>query len=379
MKTAPVRGSLRDGARCLRRYPQIWIILAVFGAGYAVFKALLTLVCWFVLPEGIRPELAWATDWTSQPAADLLRETVSPVLESLAGLFNNAVPTFPLSAIAAVLFLANWRRSHTVLWNALRRKYGRWRFPAYGGILVCALAATLKPVMYALLPSIGTFFPGPQNFLLQVSSVVDWLSFLFEASLGMFIQVYLISLALTWIRGLGFTRQHLLEFALRRFSFVLKWTMVVLGVTTLLIHLPLILSSFLPAHLPTESVLWFIDAVAWSVLAVLMLVFCGMQITLTFHNDSLRQAFQYHFAFLRRFFVPLTWFILVAAVHLFLLALLDARLRAGLGAETLPGLSWSVLAQVIKALVVGWLICSWVCLYKSCESGHTRLEDWIRY
>src|SRR3954471_24142462 len=63
MLTNPVRAALRDGLRCVRRYRQIWSILALFGFCYALFQIGLRLFYFFVLPEGERPGFEWHFVW----------------------------------------------------------------------------------------------------------------------------------------------------------------------------------------------------------------------------------------------------------------------------------------------------------------------------
>jgi hypothetical protein len=38
MFTNPVRASLRDGLRCVRRYKVLWVTLGSFGFAYALFQ-----------------------------------------------------------------------------------------------------------------------------------------------------------------------------------------------------------------------------------------------------------------------------------------------------------------------------------------------------
>ena len=66
--TNPVRPSLRDGLRCLRRYSTLWLALGAFGFAYAVFQ--LALRCYFysVLSPEDRPVLVWAREASRQRA-----------------------------------------------------------------------------------------------------------------------------------------------------------------------------------------------------------------------------------------------------------------------------------------------------------------------
>ena len=77
-------------------------------------------------------------------------ENALPAFESVAGIFNLLVTTFPLSAFAAFLFFINWEGHHAVLVRALRKRFGLWGWLLYAGIVVCALAALAKPLLYAV-------------------------------------------------------------------------------------------------------------------------------------------------------------------------------------------------------------------------------------
>ena len=178
-------------------------------------------------------------------------------MENLAGIFNNLVTTYPFSALAAALLLTNWDGHYKVLRRALSRRFGRLGWVISLAISLCALAAILKPALYATLPALGHWFNG--RFLLQGSALVDWMSFLFEYLLGVCIQVYLILMVYAWVRGTAFRKAQLLDFAIRRLSYVLKWAGVVMLLSTLCIHLPLILINVPPFSrmLAPDSVFFF--------------------------------------------------------------------------------------------------------------------------
>ena len=115
---------------------------------------------------------------------------------------------------------------------------------------------------------------------------------------GVVLQTYLILLAYCWVRGITFSSQHLRDFAIRRFSLVMRWALVVVILSSVLINLPLILKNFDfsagwfgkdAAQLDS----WIVDA--WvptgrAILAGILLCFATVQITLIFHSESLRRA-----------------------------------------------------------------------------------------
>lgn len=370
----PIRISLRNGYRCLRRYPSIWGILATFGVCYTAFHNVgIRLLDFYLLPPGEQPVLQWTRAWFFPHLfqTEAARQAVLPAFESVAGIFNNLVATFPFSVVAAFLLLVNWKGHHVVLNRTLRHRYGRWGWLIYGIITMAALAALAKPVLlYAGLPVLGRFLPG--RLLLAPSFIIDWLSFLFEYLFGVCIQIYLILIAYTWVRGVSFTPQHLLDFAIRRFSAVMKWAAVVLILSSALIYFPLILAT-LPLSsdfIDLSLVIHYVDHFARPAIAVFLILFATVQITLVFHSESLRQALRDHLRYLQTHGLYLTWFLLIAAIHLYAFHFLDNALKFGLGEGSVAGLVWQLLSPIPKTFLAGWLMASWVCLFKKTEPGH---------
>jgi hypothetical protein len=401
MLTNPVRASLRDGLRALHRYHAIWAIPALLGLCYALFELSLRIFWRFILPEGQAPVFQWDSSWylpppsyawaevhdfkalfiylLSNPRFVIFESSILPTLENLAGIFNNLVTTYPFSALAAILLLTNWDGHYKVLRHALSRRFGRFGWVIYVAISLCALAAILKPLLYATLPTLGHWFNGA--FLLRSSSLADWMSFLFEYLLGVCIQVYLILMVYAWVRGTAFRRAQLLDFAIRRVSYVLKWAGVVMVLSTLCIHLPLILINVPPFSrmLPPDAVFPFIDHASRPLLAVALIAFSSVQITLTFHSESLRKALRDHFKFAWKNSWTLGWFLLIAGLHFLLLNALHQAIITGLPDGSASVIAWRLMYPLLGALIGGWLLAAWVCEFKRCESGQTRIDNWIRF
>src|SRR5438067_3237751 len=238
MFTNPIRASLLDGMRCVRRYKQLWSILALFGLGYALFQCALRIFYCFVLPEGERPGFVWNFRWTfpkaparlaeahtirdwwlavcADPRFILIKDSALEAAESLAGVFNNVVTTFPFSAVAAVMLLGNYDDHHTTLRRTLRKRFGNLGWLIYFGILICAVSAIIKPVLFGpSLPALNRIAPG--LLLVRWSEMINWLSFLFEYLFGVCVQIYLILIVFAWVRGMTWSRAHLLDVAIRRF------------------------------------------------------------------------------------------------------------------------------------------------------------------
>src|SRR6266853_1209214 len=289
------------------------------------------------------------------------RDAILPAAESVAGIFNNLVTTFPLACVAAVLLLMNWQGHQLVLQRALRKRFGLRGWLACAGILIAALAVIATVLLYAA-PPLLRFAERAALLWFQWAPVVVWIAFLFEYFFGVCIQIYLILLAYCWVRGIGFDPARLLDFAIRRFSFVLKWAAVVVALSSLFIDLPLILKNFAPFQslLPADpETIEFRGRLARAALAGFLLIFPTMQITLTFHNESLRKALRDHAQFLRRHWWPFGWFLVIAGIHFYLWVWANRICQDALGDGTSPGILWSLLAPWINGVVGAWLIASW--------------------
>ena len=204
----------------------------------------------------------------------------------------------------------------------------------------------------------------------QWAPVIAWLAFLFEYLFGVCIQIYLILLAYCWVRGIGFTHRHLLDFAIRRFSSVVKWAGVMMLLSVTFIEMPLILRSFAPfaGWFPEQEAFAHRLAIARGLLALFALIAGSMQTTLVFHSESLAVAFRDHRDFLKNHWWPFTWFLIVAALHCFALHAMQRTVATGLGEGTAPWVLWTLISPWIAGIILGWLLASWVCVYKRCAT-----------
>ena len=367
----PIRLALRDGFRCIMRFKRIWLTFALLGFAYSVFRfATFTPV---QQASDLDPrQLATIADWNWPRLVEVWRETPLPALEGVAGIFDNATTTYPLSIIAAVLLLFNWRGLHRSLFNALRQRFHAWGFVVYLIVVLSAIASFFKAIIFWRLPVWRTVLPD--STLFQTSATVDAVSFIFEYLFGVYIQVYLITVALAWIKGLSFTEEALFQFAVRRFTYVLKWAGIVILISSLLVRLPLLLAYFI--DLP--GVLDYQEAARYT-MSGLIILFCSVQISLVLHNESLRAALHAHWEFIRRNTFRLGWFFLICAIHFFFLTALDAILRGAIADRVAGLIIWKVIYVCLRGLVTGWLLASWVCLFRQCETGRIDKETWIRY
>lgn len=367
----PIRVALRDGFRCIARYERVWLVFALLGFGYFIFQ-FATFTPIHSSAEVDFAQIVSIPSWHWPPLSEVWADAPLPSLESVGGIFDNATTTYPLSAVAAVLLLINWRGLHVTLWRALRKLYRGWAIPIYFVVLVSLLAAIAKPLVYWKLPEWNNEISTAH--LLKISASVDATSFIFEYFVGVYIQVYLITVCLAWIKGLSFREGALFAFAVRRFSYVLEWAGVVVLVSMLVVRLPLLLAYFVEVpdvldYLPLER----------AFMSAFIMVFCSVQISLVLHNENLRAALRAHWQLLRRDFRRVGWFFLICALNFFLVLVLDAVVRAAIADRAVAMIAWKSIFVFVRALVTGWLLASWVVLFRQCEMGRIAQETWIRY
>jgi hypothetical protein len=367
----PIRFALRDGFRCLTRFKRIWLTFTLLGGAYSVFQ----FATFTPLPESSELDFSQVlapASWAWPGFMEIWREVPLPALEGVAGIFDNATTTYPLSALAAVLLILNWRGLHGALFRALRKRYRLWGYAIYVVLLISVLATLLKPIAFWRLREWGGVAPAAG--VLQISATIDAVAFIFEYLFGVYIQVYLITVCLAWIKGLSFTEGDLFRFAMRHFSYVLEWAGIVVIVSTLMVRAPLLLAYFrnVPGvldYLPLER----------CVMSGLIIAFCSVQISLVLHNESLGAAFRAHREFVRQNFSRFGWFLLIAALHFFFLTVCDAIVRGAIADRVVAVVVWKIIYVCARGLITGWLLASWVCLFRQCETARANQETWIRY
>ncbi len=367
----PVRQALRDGFRCIARFKRIWLTFVLLGFTYSVFQFATFTPIQTSADLDLKQVMSMPS-WHWPRFAEVWRETPLPALEGVAGIFDNATTTYPLSVVAAVLMVVNWRGLHGALLRALRKRYRFGSYFIYLILLLSALASLLKPIVFWRLPEWGGMVPAAR--VLQVSATVDAVAFIFEYLFGVYIQIYLITVCITWIRGVSFEEGALFRFAMRRFSYVLKWAGIVVLLSTLVVRLPLLLAYFMDIpdvldYLPLERV----------VMSGLIIAFCSVQISLALHNETLAAAIRSHRQFIRENAGRFGWFLLICGIHFFLLIASDAVVRGAIGDRLVALFSWKCIFVFLRGLITGWLLASWVCLFRQSETGRVEQESWIRY
>src|SRR5438876_4558474 len=143
MFSNPIRVSLRDGFRCITRFKRIWLTFTLLGLAYSVFQ----FATFTPLQEPSDldfSQLLAPGSWEWPRFVEIWREVPLPALEGVAGIFDNATTTYPLSVIAAVLLILNWRGLHGALLRALRKRYRLWGYAICLILLISVLATLLK-------------------------------------------------------------------------------------------------------------------------------------------------------------------------------------------------------------------------------------------
>ena len=363
----PVRLALRDGLRCILRFKRIWLTFVLLGFAYSVFQ-FVTFTPLHGMADLDFSRVTSPRSWEWPAFVEVWRDVPLPALEGVAGIFDDATTTYPLSVLAAVLLLINWRGLHGALFTALRKRYGAWGYLIYFVLLISLIATLLKPIVFWKL---GGWIGGPAAASwLQKSATVNAVAEIFEYLFGVYIQVYLITVCLAWIKGLSFGEEDLFRFAMRRFSYVLEWAGVVVIVSSLIVRVPLLLGFFREA----PNVFDF----SRYVMSALIIVFCSVQVSLVLHNETLRAALQAHKEFIRTNLFRFGWFFLIAALHYFFLTTCDVIVRGAIADRAVGVIAWKIIYVCARGLITGWLLASWVCLFRQCETRRANQETWIQ-
>jgi hypothetical protein len=89
-----------------------------------------------------------------------------------------------------------------------------------------------------------------------------------------------------------------------------------------------------------------------------------VQIGMTLHATSLRQALREHLRFLARAWWPVGWFMVIALFHFVLVQSVQENVDRAVGEGTALWVVWRVFSPWLLAAVGAWLLASWVCVYK---------------
>jgi hypothetical protein len=111
----------------------------------------------------------------------------------------------------------------------------------------------------------------------------------------------------------------------------------------------------------------------------LIIFFASVQISLVLHNENLGEALRAHREFIRRNSGRFLWFLLIAGLHFFMLTACDAVMRGAIADRLAALIVWKIIYVAARGLVTGWLLATWVCLFRQCELGRAASESMIQF
>jgi len=114
-------------------------------------------------------------------------------------------------------------------------------------------------------------------------------------------------------------------------------------------------------------------------MCLLIISFASVQISLALHNENLREAIRAHRAFIRRNGGRFGWFLLICALHFFFIMAWDAIVRGAIADRLIALIVWKSIFVSVRGFITGWLLASWVCLFRQYETGRIDQESWIQY
>ena len=115
------------------------------------------------------------------------------------------------------------------------------------------------------------------------------------------------------------------------------------------------------------------------VMCGLIIAFSSVQISLALHNETLRGAIRAHREFIRNNLNRFGWFLLICGIHFFFLTVADAIVRGAIADRLIAMIIWKSIFVFLRGLITGWLLASWVCLFRRGETGQVYQQAWIEY
>src|SRR5215469_17969025 len=104
MMTNPVRVALRDGLRAVLRFRRLWLLFALLALAYSIFQFVTFTP--FTSTADLRWEQFALQSWHWPAFSQVWSESALHTLESVAGIFDAAATTYPLSVVAAILLVS---------------------------------------------------------------------------------------------------------------------------------------------------------------------------------------------------------------------------------------------------------------------------------
>ncbi len=296
-------------------------------------------LAWVIGEYPISTISAEGLDWTPSHFIAALGRT--------SALGNDLVIPFPLSAVVVIWTILFSRPIIVQLFRTARRGFPRAWVAVIVVLVFSAGAAVLKPVVYLFLPEWIEWAPMDGAHAMLAAELLNATAIVFEVFVGSYVTVFLMLTAFAWVRGIDADRMRLHILTARRMRYVLKWTLVTAALAVMLM-----VSPVMPG---VEQV------VIIAYLGILLLLF-PVQANLAFHNGSLRSALTSSLSIMLKKRAVMIF--LMGACSGFLLLTGVQPLALGVVSGDSPELGVDIVFGVINATLSGWLIASWVCLYR---------------
>src|SRR5213075_241224 len=148
----------------------------------------------------------------------------------------------------------------------------------------------------------------------------------------------------------------------------------VVAVSMLIVRLPLRLASFINIPGVLDSL-----PIARVLMSSLLVAFCSVQLSLPLHNETVIEAMRAHSLLIRKNAARLGWFLVICGIHFFCIMVCDAIVRSAIADRLGALFLWKLSFAFIRGVITGWLLASWVCLFRQCETGRITGEKWIQY
>src|SRR5206468_7620212 len=96
-------------------------------------------------------------------------------------------------------------------------------------------------------------------------------------------------------------------------------------------------------------------------------------------NEALLEAERGHVKFVRQNAGRLLWLLTICGLRFLGIMICSAGIRSAI-ADRLGALClWKVSCAFLRGMITGWLLASWVCLFRQCENRRINQEKWIQY
>jgi hypothetical protein len=72
----------------------------------------------------------------------------------------------------------------------------------------------------------------------------------------------------------------------------------------------------------------------------------------------------------------LAWFLIICGLHFLAIMICDAVIRSAIADRLGALFLWKFSFAFLRGMIAGWLLASWVCLFRQCENPRINQEKW---